>query len=124
MVLDRYGHLFEGARGQATLTMDRVFAKATIGRQTAGCRPKENADPKKAFEISVRRGGGEETRTPDPLHAKQFRQENRETQEASQFEEKAIAARLLPGFEFPGVSAVVRPFPRNWSSNGRQKAGR
>jgi len=42
------------------------------GRQTTGRRrAKENADFKKPFEISVRRGGGEETRTPDPLHAKQ-----------------------------------------------------
>ena len=33
MVLDRYGHLFEGARRQAALTMDRVFAGVEIGRQ-------------------------------------------------------------------------------------------
>lgn len=33
MVLDRYGHLFEGARRPAALTMDRVFAGVEIGRQ-------------------------------------------------------------------------------------------
>jgi integrase len=33
MVLDRYGHLFEGARRQAAETMDRVFAGTEIGRQ-------------------------------------------------------------------------------------------
>jgi hypothetical protein len=33
MVLDRYGHLFEGARRQAAQTMDRVFAGVEIGRQ-------------------------------------------------------------------------------------------
>jgi len=33
IVLDRYGHLFEGARRQAAETMDRVFAGTEIGRQ-------------------------------------------------------------------------------------------
>jgi integrase len=33
MVLDRYGHLFEGARRQAAETMDRIFAGVEIGRQ-------------------------------------------------------------------------------------------
>ena len=46
MVLDRYGHLFEGARRQAALTMDRVFAKATIGRQMV-VKPLNAGDQKK-----------------------------------------------------------------------------
>ncbi len=33
MVLDRYGHMFEGARRQAAETMDRVFGTVEIGRQ-------------------------------------------------------------------------------------------
>ncbi|MFY9883165.1 MAG: tyrosine-type recombinase/integrase, partial [Candidatus Cybelea sp.] len=33
MVLDRYGHLFEGARRQAAETMDRIFSGVEIGRQ-------------------------------------------------------------------------------------------
>ena len=33
MVLDRYGHMFEGARRQAAETMDRVFDGVEIGRQ-------------------------------------------------------------------------------------------
>jgi len=33
MVLDRYGHLFEGARRQTAETMNRVFAGVEIGRQ-------------------------------------------------------------------------------------------
>ncbi len=76
MVLDRYGHLFEGHRRQAAETMDRVFSKATIGRQMVvkpadASEQKKTPIPKKAFRIGANRGGGEETRTPDPLHAKQ-----------------------------------------------------
>ncbi len=33
MVLDRYGHMFEGARRQAAETMDRIFDAVEIGRQ-------------------------------------------------------------------------------------------
>ena len=32
MVLDRYGHMFEGARRQAAETMNRVFDNAKIGK--------------------------------------------------------------------------------------------
>ena len=45
MVLDRYGHLFEGHRRQAAETMDRVFAKATIGRQMV-VKPPDAGDQK------------------------------------------------------------------------------
>jgi len=46
MVLDRYGHLFEGHRRQAAETMDRVFANATIGRQMV-VKSSDNGGPKK-----------------------------------------------------------------------------
>ena len=48
MVLDRYGHLFEGARRQAALTMDRIFAGVEIGRQMVvktSPAPPENKTP-------------------------------------------------------------------------------
>jgi len=52
--------------------MDRVFAGVEIGRQTesevAGAN--KNADSNSLMKFSVRRGRDEETRTPDPLHAK------------------------------------------------------
>ncbi len=39
MVLDRYGHMFEGARRQAAETMDRVFEGVEIGRQMVVKKP-------------------------------------------------------------------------------------
>ncbi len=56
--------------------MDRVFAKASIGRQMVvkaadDGGQKKTPIPKKLLESALKRGGGEETRTPDPLHAKQ-----------------------------------------------------
>ena len=39
MVLDRYGHMFEGARRQAAETMDRVFGDLEIGRQMVVEKP-------------------------------------------------------------------------------------
>ena len=73
MVLDRYGHLFERARRQAADAVDRIFADVESGRQKfrAAAQKKRTPIPKKAFEIGAIRGGDEETRTPDPLHAKQ-----------------------------------------------------
>jgi hypothetical protein len=78
VVIDCYGHLFEGARRQAAETMDRVFAGTEIGRQPengrqniAGRENTKNADPAIACEISEILGGDERIRTADPLHAKQ-----------------------------------------------------
>jgi hypothetical protein len=62
MVLDRYGHMFEGARRQAAETMDRVSDSVEIGRQMVVKTPgfawrKSNADSKKPCEIGAVFGG-------------------------------------------------------------------
>lgn len=45
MVLDRYRHMFEGARRQAAETMDRVFGDLEIGRQMVVKKPASLPDP-------------------------------------------------------------------------------
>ena len=71
MVLDRYGHMFEGARRKAAETMDRVFGDLEIGRQMVVKKPASSSDastsiPKKLMKSarSLVEMGGLEPPTP------------------------------------------------------------
>jgi integrase len=71
MVLDRYGHMFEGARRQAAETMDRVFGDLEIGRQmvvkkTASLPDAQTPLPKKLMKSArfLVEMGGLEPPTP------------------------------------------------------------
>jgi integrase len=71
MVLDRYGHMFEGARRQAAETMDRVFSDLEIGRQMVVKKPASSSDastpvPKKLMKSArfLVEMGGLEPPTP------------------------------------------------------------
>ncbi len=75
MTLDQYGHLFASSQKRTAETVDRIFADLENSRKIVvdPSRTKTKKKPAAPYGARVLIGGDEETRTPDPLHAKQKR---------------------------------------------------